>query len=114
GGVLRVDGKRVRDRTDRRATLFLEPTGSTADQARRIVADSARYNIGDVIRTVNVPVMPLVFLDPARQTRFTFGRSTNAAPSMSFARNAANAWTIQYQEAERNTIIRGTNGFDLP
>ena len=33
---------------------------------------------------------------------------------MSFARNSNAAWTIQYQEADRDTIIRGTNGFDLP
>jgi hypothetical protein len=98
----------------RLAKLFLEPTRSTAEQVHRIVADSARYNIGGVVRTVNVPVMPLVFLEPARQTRFTFRRTANAVPSMSFPRNAATAWTIQYQEADRNTMIRGTNGFDLP
>lgn len=112
--VLHVDGKPVRDRTDRLAKLFLEPTRSTAEQIHSIVADSARYNIGGVVRTVNVPVMPLVFLEPARQTRFTFSRSTNNAPSLSFARNPATAWTIQYQEADRDTIIRGTNGYDLP
>jgi hypothetical protein len=112
--VFDVDGKPVRDRNERLAKLFLEPTRSTADQVRSIVAESTRYNIGNLQRTVNVPVMPLVFLDPRHQARFTFSRTTNVGPSMSFPRNSTAAWTIQYQEADRDTIIRGTNGFDLP
>src|SRR5207244_1486582 len=96
--VYEVDGKPVRDRNDRLAKLFLEPTRSTADQVHSIVAESTRYNIGNLQRTVNVPVMPLVFLDPRHQTRFTLSRTTNAEPSMSIARNSTAAWPIQYTE----------------
>ena len=33
---------------------------------------------------------------------------------MAFARVSNTAWVIQYREADRDTIIRGTNDFDLP
>jgi hypothetical protein len=112
--VFDVDRKPVRDRNERLARLFLEPTRSTADQVRGIVAESTRYNIGDIQRTVNVPVMPLVFLDPKRQARFKFERTTNTGPSMLFKRPSTTAWAIQYQEVERDTMIRGTNEHDLP
>jgi hypothetical protein len=112
--VFEVDGKRVRDRSQRLERLFLAPTTSTPDHVRQIVAESTRYNIGTVERTVNVPLLALLFLDPSKQPRFTFTRAKNAAPSMSFARLPATVWVIEYRELERQTLIRGTNQNDLP
>jgi hypothetical protein len=112
--VFDVDGQPVRDRSERLAKLFLTPTSSSAEQAQMIVGESTRYNIGSLERTVNVPVLPLVFLDPKQQPRFKFTRASNAAPSLAFARVARAAWTIQYQEVEKDTAIRTTNGRDLP
>jgi hypothetical protein len=112
--VFDVDGKPVRDRSERLAKLFLTPTSSSAEQAQMIVGESTRYNIGNLQRTVNVPVLPLVFLDPKQQPRFRFTRASNAGPPLAFARVASTAWTIQYQEIEKGTAIRTTNGRDLP
>jgi hypothetical protein len=112
--VFNVDGKPVRDRSGRLAKLFLAPTSSSAEQAQMIVGESTRYNIGNLERTVNVPVLPLVFLDPKQQPRFKFTRASNAGPALAFARVASTAWTIQYQEVEKETAIRTTNGRDLP
>lgn len=109
-----VDGKPVRDRSERLAKLFLEPTMSNADQIQQIVAESTRYNIGSVERTVNVPVQSLAFLDPRHQARFTFARANNAGPAMAFARPLGTTWAIQYQEVEPKTLIRTAAGRDLP
>jgi hypothetical protein len=45
---------------------------STSDQVRMIVTESSRYNIGTIERTANVPVLPLMDLDPSHQSRFRF------------------------------------------
>ena len=62
--VFEVDGRPIRDRNERLMKLFVEPSSSTAGQVEQIVTESARYNIGSVLRTINVPVFALLILDP--------------------------------------------------
>jgi hypothetical protein len=70
--VYEVDGAAVRDRDERLKKLFLEPAGDATDQIAKIKEDSARYNIGEVIRNVNVPLFPLMFLEPDTIRRFDY------------------------------------------
>jgi hypothetical protein len=112
--VFEVDGKATRDRNERLMRLFLAPSSSSASQVERIVEESSRYNIGDLYRTVNVPVLALVVLDPANQPRFTFKRSDHREPLLEHgAERPADVWVIEYQEVQKQTIIRTTNGRDL-
>jgi hypothetical protein len=125
--VFEVDGKPVRDRTDRLARLFLSPSRSTSEQAQKIVAESSRYNIGTVERTVNVPVLPLTYLDPSHRSRFTFkvadadrdrlviGGSvvTLDLPTSPRFTVSTEVWVVEYQEIARPTIIRG-RGKNVP
>ena len=106
--VFEVDGKPVRDRQERLTGLFLQPETIAVDQARKIAEESSRYNIGDVLRTINVPVLALIVLRPQYQPRFTFSnlqRDRRAGPDV---------WSIEFHEHERPTIIRGEGGKDLP
>ena len=50
--VFEVDGRQVRDRDERLQRLFLSPSAVTSTQVYRIIEESARYNIGNVQRTV--------------------------------------------------------------
>jgi len=111
-----VDGRPVGDRSERLMKLFVAPTSSTASQADQIAAESSRYNIGNLERTVNVPVLALVVLDPTVQPRFRFKRADKSSepPVRSAVATAAKPWVIQYREAERQTIIRTTGGRDMP
>jgi hypothetical protein len=114
--VFEVDGKEVRDRNERLMTLFVRPSTSSAAQVERILNESSRYNIGNLQRTVNAPVLALVILDPANQSRFRFkrvphgdlqlGRGTPKPPD--------SVWVVEYREVEKETLIRTTNGGDLP
>src|SRR5256885_11071177 len=52
--VYAVDGRAVRDRTDRLAKLFLQPSSSTAKQVAKINEESSRYNIGSIVRNVKI------------------------------------------------------------
>ena len=70
--VTEVDGKKLKDRNDRLARLFLSPSKSTASQARKIMDESSRYNIGDIERNINLPVLALVVLDRNMQPGFEF------------------------------------------
>src|SRR5438128_10002849 len=60
--VFEVDGKPVRDRQERLTGLFLQPQAIAVDQAKKIADESSRYNIGNILRTINVPVLALVVL----------------------------------------------------
>jgi hypothetical protein len=112
--VFEVDGKATRDRSERLMRLFLAPDSSSASQVQRITDESSRYNIGNLYRTVNVPVLALVILDPVNQSRFRFKRSDRHEPLLDHgAVRSADVWEIEYQEVQKQTMIRTTNGRDL-
>ena len=121
--VFEVDGRRVRDRQERLARLFLSGDAGR-DQIVQITEESARYNIGSVYRNINTPALPLVFLEERFRDRFTFKRVDATAPALVRGWTQGNrssfvvspeTWVVDYQEAERRTIIQrhGTGG-DVP
>lgn len=105
--VFEVDGRPVREREQRLATLLLNPTGQALDQARLILQESARYNIGEVERTINMPLLALGFLDQGQQGRFRFslGREDE--------REGSGIWVVNYVEQGRPTFVRTPDGRDL-
>lgn len=70
--VFEVDGKAVRGRDDRLMRLFIDPPPNAVAQARAIVNEGAAYNIGNLVRTLNVPTMALLYLRHAHQAQSTF------------------------------------------
>lgn len=105
--VYEVDGSVIRDREGRLAKLFLKQESGALDQARQIAQESSRYNIGDVVRTINNPVIALAFLERSYQKRFAFTMG-KADPSIGPA-----AWVLEYKEQQRPTLIRGYGDGDL-
>jgi hypothetical protein len=106
--VFEVGGTPVRDRDERLATLFLKPSLLAIDRAQQIAIESARYNIGGVVRTVNTPVHALLFLQPSFQRgfEFTLGDRDRSA--------GEDVWVVSYREQQRPTLIRGDGDTDLP
>ena len=103
-----VDGKPVRERQDRLSKLLLHPTDDLMEQAARILAESTRYNIGNVTRTINTPLLALTFLDPAYQPRFRYslGKEDTSV--------GAGVWVVKYEERSRPTFVRNTQtGHDI-
>jgi hypothetical protein len=105
--VYEVDGSVIRDREGRLAKLFLKQAVGALDQARQIAQESSRYNIGDVVRTINNPVIALAFLERSYQKRFAFTMG-KADPSI-----GPTAWILEYKEQQRPTLIRGYGDGDL-
>ncbi|HUL74939.1 MAG TPA: hypothetical protein VLT86_17635 [Vicinamibacterales bacterium] len=70
--VYDVDGKLVRDRQPRLYDLFLHPAADAVQQAEKIYSEGARYNLGPIKRSINVPTMALPFLRRENQRRSVF------------------------------------------
>ena len=116
--VFEVNGRPVRDREERLTRLFLDNTASAAMQIQEIVTESARYNIGDIHRTLNTPTLALLILSPEYQPRFRFTRVAGGSPLLPInpehLPSEADVWVIEYEEIWPETVIRGDNRKDLP
>jgi hypothetical protein len=97
--VLSVDGIRVRDRDERLARLFADPGRNASGEATRITEESARYNIGGVDRTLNVPTLALIFLRKDNQDRSSF---TIASRGRQMARDVVD---LRFGEKRNSRII---------
>jgi hypothetical protein len=103
--------------------MFLEPSSSTNAQIARILAESARFNIGDIQRNVNTPIFPLLFLEEANHYRFKYKQTADrrpavaprdAAPADGAFRVSTEIWVIAYEEKAPRTMIRTDGEKDLP
>lgn len=106
--VFEVDGKPLRDRDDRLKRLFLDPSLKAVSQLQAIKDESARYNLGPVIRNLNVPLFPLVILEPETllRFRFKFGKKQES--------DGVERWRIDYEELIRPTIVTTIDDEDVP
>lgn len=102
--VFEVDSKEVRDRNDRLVNLFLKPTGDSNDRVGKIIAESARLNVGWVNRNINVPTMVLQFAKSAEQFRSEFKRGDKVDIEGIEARE------IRFQEKKLPRVIHTRDG----
>ena len=105
--VYTVDGERVRQPDDRFRRI-VQSGGDVAKQAAELAAESAQYNLGPVVRTINVPTLVLGWLARDVQPRFSFalrGRKTIAG---------TRCRVVSFSERATPTIIRGRGDTNLP
>ena len=105
--VFEVDGQPIRDRDSRLAKLFLKPSEKTVEQVNRIQDESARYNLGNMRRTINNPVLGIVILQADFQPRFRYSLG-KMDPKV-----GPGVWIIDYKEEARPSFIRGRSDLDL-
>jgi len=104
--VFERNGQKLRDREERLAKLFLNGTSrSSFDQARQIMLEGARYNIGSIERTINLPTLPLVFLTPGLREGFRFEV---------VKRDPEEGTVVEYHEVRRPTYVSDRQGHDMP
>lgn len=96
--VLEVDGRRVEDREDRLAALL---TSGGLEEARRITEESARFNLGSMVRDFNVPSAVLFFFTPDNLDRFRFKATSAATDGLR---------QVAFQETHTPTLIRTPQG----
>ena len=114
--VFAVNGRAVRDREERLTELFLNRSASVDRRIEGIVADSARYNVGDIERNINTPTMALLFLSSEYKHGFDFRRGTDAATSLRIEEpgRGLGLWVVDYEETGSPTVIRGRDDQRLP
>ncbi len=113
--VFEVDRKPIRDRDQRLYKLFVESTAAARAQADAIQAERARYNIGPILRTINIPILALLFFERSNQPRLSYTKE-NAGNVRRFEGLAvpADIWMIEYRETVAGTLVRGEANRDIP
>ncbi len=107
--VFEVDGQKVRDREGRLEKLFGASTpGSVAPRVRAILDESARYNIGPVMRNINFPTLALAFLHPRNQHRFAWKRGGTRRFG------TVEGLEVEFEEVARPTLVDQDGHGDLP
>jgi hypothetical protein len=108
--VFERDGRPVRDREARLAAIFLKGGRNAFDQARAVMDEGARYNIGNINRNINTPTLALAFLTARHRHRFEFrlGKRDESDPAR------ARGVEVEFRETARPTFVATTGGRDLP
>lgn len=103
-----VDGRPVRDRGARLMKLLTTPSLSDEALAIKVAQESARYSLSPTLRSVDDPILVLVFLQPNYYQRFRFSRGARDRDL------GPDVWAINYQEQAKPTVVRGRNNVDAP
>ena len=105
--VFEVDGQAIRDREQRLARLFLKSSSDSLDQAQNIADESARFNLGNMRRTVNNPVLGIVVAEGESQRRFRYSLG-KLDPKV-----GPGVWIVDYKEVVPPAFVRGRSDLDL-
>ena len=103
-----VDGQPVPDHQRRLDRLLSEAPSHPEEFARRIVDENARYNLGFIARTINVPMLALDLLGPRNGDRLSFQK--RAEEDL----DGRTVWTVTFRERERPTLVRTPDGRSRP
>jgi VWFA-related protein len=106
--VFEVDGNKVRDRQERLAKLFQDSPATARAKAKAILDEAARFNLGPIRRTVNIPALALLFLHPDNQRRFTFEKKGRRSIG------GIQALEIAFVERARPTLVDDGAGNSVP
>jgi hypothetical protein len=106
--AIEIDGEPVTADRERLHALLDDTSRPLAARVRALADLQAKFNLGGVYRTINVPTLPLEFLLPNHQSRFRF-KSAGAATF-----GGAPVLRVSFEERERPTVIRSPNGRNVP
>ena len=104
--IVTLDGRALPGRQGRLQQLYLKGGDWTAEKAASIALESAKYNLGPILRNLNTPALGLLMLHPTNQARFRF-RQTGTEKIKS-----RRCWTIDFEEQASPTLITGPEGSD--
>jgi VWFA-related protein len=106
--VWEVDGNEVHEREERLGKLFQDSPATAWERARAILQESARYNLGPVRRTVNIPTLALLFLHPDNQSRFSFDLKGKGSI------DGTKVVEVAFTERARPTLVEGDTSAGAP
>ena len=101
-----VDGKPVRDRAPRLDNLLIAGGDNPLPELTRIAAENTRFNLGDVVRTINAPTQVLALLHPRHRSRFTFRKDGEETIERQ------RLWRVRFREITKPSLIKTVEGAD--
>jgi hypothetical protein len=105
--VLVVNNRRLRDREERLLKLLQSPQADAFTRASELARESARFNLGSITRTSNLPDLAIAYLHPQHTARMRF-----EAPRSSSIDGTAAAM-FRFREVRGPSIVRDPRGLDL-
>ena len=105
--VLVVDKRRLRDREERLLKLLQSPQADAFARASELARESARFNLGRITRTINVPDVAIEYLLPQHAGRMQFD-----APRSGTIDGIA-VEMVRFREVRGPSIVRDPGGADL-
>ncbi len=105
--VIEVNGDPITDRRDRIVKILTE-SANPLEEAARLTAESARFNVGPVSRNFNVPTTALFFFNEANLSRFAFTKKGTKKI------DGIETLEITFKETKRPTLITTRAGKDVP
>jgi hypothetical protein len=109
--VVELNGRKLKNHEGRLETLFASPLPTALEQAREILEESSRHNLGGY-RDVNLPTLALLWLLPDNQSRLELerkgGRTTASLPGVEVEfREVASPTLVRDQRQHTNVPSRG-------
>jgi hypothetical protein len=105
--VLVVDKRHLHDREERLLKLLQSAQADALAQATALAGESARFNLGRVRRTINVPDVAIEYLLPKHTQRMQFDAPRRAAI------DGEEVAMFRFREVRSPSVIRDLNGADL-
>jgi VWFA-related protein len=105
--VIEVNGEQVPNRRDRLLKI-LQTSSNPLEEAARLTAENARFNVGPVTRNFNVPTTALLFFDAAGLSRFTFTRKGTKRI------DGIEVWEVAFRETSVPTLVTTRAGKSVP
>ena len=102
-----VKGRKLRERDDRLLKLFTSNDKGRFEKAAKFSDDSSKHNLGNVARTINIPLLAMMFLHPRVNERFEFTDGGEENIGGRILRKTL------YKEVARPTLIKTSRGRDL-
>ena len=100
-------GRKLRNRDERLLKLFTSNDKQRFEKAAKLSEESAKHNLGNVARTINIPLLAMMFLHPRVNERFEFTDGGEETVAGRILRKAI------YKEVARPTLIKTSRGRDL-
>ena len=105
--VLVVDRRPIRDREERLLKLLQSPQTDAFALATALARESARFNLGSITRTTNVPDVAIEYLLPKHTARMQF-----EAPR-TVTLDGTTVAMFRFREARGPSIVRDPSGADV-
>src|SRR5262245_51648235 len=102
--VNRVDGAKVPQTEASFEEAFDDSSAANAKRLAQMKDESTRYNIGDVVRDINLPTEALKVLRKSEISRFSFEKTGTSKVE------GVETWNIRFRELSSPTLVLGKDG----